>query len=146
MIQATTKTKKAHKKKKTLDANVEQPAANVEQPAINVEQPSTNVESATQASGLDKYYDWDDETLEAFMSNDKVKRMIPKNKVKKNDDLTCARSKSDKLRKLKTRDIVGPGKEPDDPLVIIEEETTVYVLGGAKTSKSWADIRKGLTR
>lgn len=99
--QTITKTKKAQKKKKKVDANVEHPAGqcgttiyqygttrcvdanvehpaangerpfiNMEQPTANMEQPSINVEPATQDSGLDKYCDWDTETLEAFMSNE----------------------------------------------------------------------------
>lgn len=71
----------------------------------------------------------------------KVNRLILlKKKVKNNVDLTVGKRKSDKLRILKVRDMVGPGKQPDDPLVMSEYETTINVIGGAKISKSWADI------
>ena len=66
--------------------------------------------------------------------------------MKNNVVLTVDKRWSDRLRSLKARDIARYDKEFDDPLVIIVEETTIDVLGGAKISKSWANICKCLTQ
>ncbi|CAI8613028.1 unnamed protein product [Vicia faba] len=79
------------------------------------------------------------ETFSELMpsNSDHVKRLIPTNKLKKKTDLENVTRKSDELRTLKLRDIIGPGKEPDNSLVINgDEETTINVIGCAKTSKS----------
>lgn len=45
------------------------------------------------------------------------------------------------LMTIKTRDIVGPGNNAKDPLVIHEEEELVG--GNTKIIKSWNEIQKG---
>lgn len=38
--------------------------------------------------------------------------------------------------------LMGPGKHPEDPLVIPEEDTTLHDIGSDKRSKSWVNILK----
>ena len=51
--------------------------------------------------------------------------------------------KRDHLMTLKTREIVGPGKDGEDPVVILEED--IYV-DSANGKKSWKRIEKSLTQ
>ena len=73
--------------------------------------------------------------------------MIPTKKSKKKNELASqvAKRQSDKLRTFKSRDIDSPGKEPENPLVINEDdgETIIDVIGGVNISKNWEDICKG---
>lgn len=47
---------------------------------------------------------------------------------------------------LKTRDLKGPRKHPEDPLIISKEDNRVDNIGSKKKSKSWEDICQGLTQ
>ena len=51
--------------------------------------------------------------------------------------------KSDRIKTLKTKDVKGPGRDPDDPVIIPEEETTT---GSACGKKKWSDIKKSMTQ
>lgn len=62
--------------------------------------------------------------------------------MKKHADLTGPRRKCVILLNLKTRDIMGSRKHPEDPLVIPEEDTTLHDIGSDKRSKSWVNILK----
>lgn len=53
--------------------------------------------------------------------------------------------KSDRLMTLKTRNFMGPGKNSDDPFVILEErELEPPISITTKRMKSWKKIQKGL--
>ncbi|XP_058781151.1 uncharacterized protein LOC131655272 [Vicia villosa] len=70
----------------------------------------------------------------------------PKAKKSKSD-MDVAKRQSDRLRSLKTKAIPGPGKKPDHPLVIVEEdEATEDSTSGVPKMKKWDDIYKGLTQ
>ncbi|KAI5427921.1 hypothetical protein KIW84_033084 [Lathyrus oleraceus] len=73
--------------------------------------------------------------------SDHVKLMISIKKKAKHVEIP--KRISDRLRTLKTRDIVGPGMHVEDPFVIPEEDTSVGSAGGNKT---WNDIHKSLTQ
>lgn len=54
--------------------------------------------------------------------------------------------KSDRLMTLKTRNNVGPGKNPDDQLMIPYKDVEPHVHVTTKRMKPWNDIQKGLTQ
>lgn len=62
--------------------------------------------------------------------------------MKTQPDFTALRRKSDMLMTLKTRDIPGPWKYVEDPLVIPEEDATLDNIEGDKVAKA----RKTFTR
>lgn len=202
-----TKLKKPTPKKKKVNEGRNVNVPFVTEPTINepfVNKPVVNESTINgpivnkSTSGLDKFCDWDAETLAALLGDDDVLDIQPlsvdkspikpteskpsdvkvffgkqpkvcKNKpfkalglsspkptcselvsIKaksryKNADVAGAKRQSERLRTLKTKVVSGPGKKPDDPLVITEEDTTKMFFGGGRISKSWAKFCKGLT-
>lgn len=62
---------------------------------------------------------------------------------KKAKHVEIPKRKSDRLRTMKTCDIVEPERHAEDPFVILEEDTSV---GSARGKKTWNDIQKSLTQ
>ncbi|XP_058752080.1 uncharacterized protein LOC131625205 [Vicia villosa] len=75
-----------------------------------------------------------------------VKKPIQKHKPKKIVDMGVQKRQSDRLRTIKTKNIPGPGKKPDDPLVIYEDEATSDQSMGGKQSEDWEAICKRMTQ
>ncbi|XP_058762568.1 uncharacterized protein LOC131635949 [Vicia villosa] len=75
-----------------------------------------------------------------------VKKPIQKPKPKKIVDMGVQKRQSDRLRTIKTKNIPGPGKKPDDPLVIYEDEATSDQSKGGKQSEDWEAICKRMTQ
>ncbi|CAI8615419.1 unnamed protein product [Vicia faba] len=73
--------------------------------------------------------------------SDHVKIMIsPK---KKSKIVASPIRKSDRLRTLMTKNIEGYGRDPNDPFVIPEEDSTI---GSSRRKKKWDDIQKSVTQ
>ncbi|XP_058781960.1 uncharacterized protein LOC131656219 [Vicia villosa] len=74
--------------------------------------------------------------------SDPVKILSPTKKAKIKTGLASTQSKrqSERLKTLKVRDIPGPGREPDNPVVINEDD------GDENNSKNWEDICRSMTQ
>lgn len=64
----------------------------------------------------------------------------------KNADVVGAKRQSERLRTLKVKNVFGPGKKLNDPLVITKEDTTEEFVSGGRKPKSWAKICERLTQ
>lgn len=66
-----------------------------------------------------------------------------KNKLK---HVTLHRRKSNTIMTLKTRDIMGPRKHAKDPVVTLEDDTSVGGSENAKIIKNWYKFGKDLSQ
>ncbi|CAI8610185.1 unnamed protein product [Vicia faba] len=73
--------------------------------------------------------------------SDPVKIMISPRKKSKN--VASPIRKSDRFGTLKTKNMEGPGRDPNDPFVIPEEDSTI---GTSRGNEKWDDIQKSVTQ
>lgn len=60
------------------------------------------------------------------------------NTKENNVDVTCANRKSDKLKTLKTMNIIGPGKKSNDTLVKNPLKISKVMVENQKAGNRWA--------
>ncbi|XP_058754865.1 uncharacterized protein LOC131628014 [Vicia villosa] len=75
--------------------------------------------------------------------HDPVKAMISPRK--KTAVVTSPTRKSDRLNTLRTKNIMGPGRDAEEPLVIPEDDEEESV-GSAIGSSKWEDIQRNMTQ